>query len=267
MAEIGPGTLQGRHGRRVSPPDPGAGSELFAWVDAGPAVIRGFTQRAGGVSEGAYASLNLGSRVADDPAAVVGNRAALASALGIGVDRLVFVHQVHGNGVAVLDALPRVEPEADALVTTRPGLALVVLAADCVPVLLADPAAGVIGAAHVGRPGMVAGTVAAVVAAMREAGADAIDAAVGPAVCGACYEVPQAMYDAATAVVPQARAVSATGTPALDIAAGVLAQLSAAGVRAQHVLGCTRESENFFSYRRDPRTGRHAGVIVIREDA
>ena len=109
--------------------------------------------------------------------------------------------------------------------------------------------------------------VAAVVAAMREAGADAIDAAVGPAVCGACYEVPQAMYDAATAVVPQARAVSATGTPALDIAAGVLAQLSAAGVRAQHVLGCTRESENFFSYRRDPRTGRHAGVIVIREDA
>ena len=77
MAEIGPGTLQGRHGRRVSPPDPGAGSELFAWVDAGPAVIRGFTQRAGGVSEGAYASLNLGSRVADDPAAV----AALGQAL------------------------------------------------------------------------------------------------------------------------------------------------------------------------------------------
>ena len=225
----------------------------FAWSANGPRVTRCFTRRGTGASRAPYAGLNLGSRVEDNPAAV-----------GLGEERVVYLHQVHGADVAVLDSVPDREPVADALVTTTPGLGLAVLAADCVPVLLADEITGVIGAAHVGRPGLVAGTVAAVVAAMRACGATAIDAAVGPAVCGACYEVPQQMHDEVVALVPEADAVSATGTPAVDIARGVLAQLRALGVPATQVLGCTRESDDLYSYRRDGRTGRHAGLIVLR---
>lgn len=242
---------------------------MFAWLDEGSRVVRGFTDRHDGHSAGAHAGLNLGSRVADDPAAVARNRAAAAAALGVPAGNLVFLHQVHGAQVATVTEPwgPEDEPEADALVTTVPGLALVVLAADCVPVLLADPVEGVIGAAHVGRPGLLAGTVAAVVERMRSLGAVDLDAAVGPAVCGSCYEVPQQMHDDAVALVPAARAVSATGTPALDIATGVLAQLSAAGVSARQVLGCTRESGSLYSYRRDGVTGRHAGIILLRPPA
>jgi len=236
----------------------------FAWSANGPRVTRCFTRRGTGASRAPYAGLNLGSRVEDNPAAVARNRATAAAALGLGEERVVYLHQVHGADVAVLDSVPDREPVADALVTTTPGLGLAVLAADCVPVLLADEITGVIGAAHVGRPGLVAGTVAAVVAAMRACGATAIDAAVGPAVCGACYEVPQQMHDEVVALVPEADAVSATGTPAVDIARGVLAQLRALGVPATQVLGCTRESDDLYSYRRDGRTGRHAGLIVLR---
>ena len=247
-------------------PQPAA-SGPFAWSANGPRVTRCFTRRGTGASRAPYAGLNLGSRVEDNPAAVARNRATAAAALGLGEERVVYLHQVHGADVAVLDSVPDREPVADALVTTTPGLGLAVLAADCVPVLLADEITGVIGAAHVGRPGLVAGTVAAVVAAMRARGATAIDAAVGPAVCGACYEVPQQMHDEVVALVPQAHAVSVTGTPAVDIARGVLAQLHALGVPATQVLGCTRESDDLYSYRRDGRTGRHAGLIVLRPDA
>ncbi|HNQ08254.1 MAG TPA: peptidoglycan editing factor PgeF [Tetrasphaera sp.] len=237
---------------------------MFGWQSTRDGITRALTDRHGGYSTGDFDALNLGSRVGDDPAAVVVNRATLAAAVGVEPDRLIFLHQVHGAEVVTVTAPLEAEPQADAIVTAEPDLALAVLAADCVPVLLADAQAGLIGAAHVGRPGLTAGTVAAVVERLRALGAERLDAVVGPAVCGACYEVPADLAAEVTAYVPQAAAVSRDGTPALDIAAGVLAQLAALGIPALRAGGCTRESADQYSYRRDGRTGRHAGVIVRR---
>ncbi len=153
-------------------------------------------------------------------------------------------------------------PEADAIVTDRPGVTLLVRAADCVPLLLADDEARVIGAAHCGRPGLAAGVVPAVVARMRDLGADAITAWLGPHVCGSCYEVPAAMQADVGAVVPAAVTTTSWGTPSLDLGAGVRAQLEAAGVTMVDASRCTRESIDLYSYRRDgPRAGRQAGLV------
>ena len=154
-------------------------------------------------------------------------------------------------------------PRVDALVTTVPNLALAALVADCTPVLLADPQAGVVGAVHAGRPGMVAGVVPRAVEAMRDLGARTLSAVVGPSICARCYEVPLAMREDVAAVVPESRAVSWTGTPALDVAAGVVAQLAGGrrrrgvdrGLPAGGRGACTPTVET-------GRPGRYAGVIV-----
>lgn len=173
------------------------------------------------------------------------------------------MRQVHGADVAVLtEAGPPGPPTADALVTADPTLALVTRAADCVPVLLADPAAGVVGAVHAGRPGLAAGVVPAAVEALRTLGARDLVAWVGPHVCGACYEVPATMREEVADVVPEAWAVTSWGTPSLDLGAGVGAQLRAAGCAVVDVPGCTREDPRWHSYRRDgAAAGRIAGVI------
>ncbi|WP_411120930.1 peptidoglycan editing factor PgeF [Streptomyces sp. x-19] len=227
-----------------------------------------FTDRWGGVSAAPYEQLNLGGAVGDDPAAVRTNRDLAARELGLDPAAVVWMNQVHGRDVAVVDG-PWGEgdvPSVDAVVTTRRGLALAVLTADCTPVLLADPVAGVAGAAHAGRPGLVAGVVPAVVAAMTARGAEPsrILAHVGPAVCGRCYEVPEAMRADVAAVVPEAWATTSWGTPSVDVTAGVRAQLAAAGVRlrTQSPL-CTRESADHFSYRRDRTTGRLASYVWL----
>jgi YfiH family protein len=168
--------------------------------------------------------------------------------------------QCHGAGVAVVDEVPQTPPSCDAVVTRSVDLALAVLVADCVPVLLSG--SGVVAAVHAGRPGLVAGVVPATVAVMHELGAATIDAVVGPSVCGRCYEVPEAMREAASRVQPVAATVSWTGTPAVDVAAGVVAQLRDAGVEVRWVPGCTRERPDLYSYRRDGATGRFAGVIA-----
>jgi polyphenol oxidase len=174
------------------------------------------------------------------------------------------MHQVHGADVVVIDEpWPAGAPEVDALVTRSRGLVLAVLVADCVPVLLADPAAGVVAVVHAGRPGLVAGVVPATVAAMRDQGAAQITARLGPSVCGGCYEVPDWMRDEVAAVVPAARATTFLGTPAVDVAAGVAAQLHAAGVGAARVPGCTVEDPALYSYRRDRTTGRFAGLAWL----
>ncbi|MEU6536062.1 peptidoglycan editing factor PgeF [Streptomyces sp. NPDC047000] len=227
-----------------------------------------FTDRWGGVSAAPYGELNLGGAVGDDPAAVRANRKAAAGALGLDPAAVVWMNQVHGTGVAVVDGPwgTGPAPEADAVVTARRGLALAVLTADCTPVLLADPVAGVAAAVHAGRPGMVAGVVPAAVRAMAELGAEPsrIVARTGPAVCGRCYEVPEAMRAEVSAVVPAAYAETGWGTPAVDVSAGVHAQLDALGVRdrAQSPV-CTRESDDHFSYRRDRSTGRLAGYVWL----
>ncbi|RBL79681.1 laccase, partial [Streptomyces cavourensis] len=150
-----------------------------------------FTDRWGGVSAAPYGELNLGGAVGDDPAAVGANRERAARRLGLDPASVVWMNQVHGRDVAVVDGPWGADaeiPAVDALVTTRRGLALAVLTADCTPVLLVDPAAGVVGAAHAGRPGLVAGVVPAVVEAMTALGArpSRITAHTGPAVCGRC---------------------------------------------------------------------------------
>lgn len=227
-----------------------------------------FTDRWGGVSAAPYESLNLGGAVGDDPAAVRANRALAAEALGLDPARVVWMNQVHGKDVVVVDgpwgdARP---PAADAVVTGRRALALAVLTADCVPVLLADPAAPVVAAAHAGRPGLVAGVVPAVVEAMVALGArpERITAVTGPSVCGGCYEVPAVMRAEVAALVPEAHATTRWGTPAVDVAAGVHAQLLRAGVTGAERSGvCTRESADHFSYRRERTTGRLAGYVWL----
>ncbi|MGW2522246.1 peptidoglycan editing factor PgeF [Streptomyces sp. NPDC001617] len=227
-----------------------------------------FTDRWGGVSAVPYEELNLGGAVGDDPDAVRANRELAAKSIGLDADRVVWMNQVHGNDVAVADGPwgDRPVPEVDAVVTVRRGLALAVLTADCTPVLLADPVAGVVAAAHAGRPGMVAGVVPAALRAMTELGADParIVARTGPAVCGRCYEVPEAMRADVAAVEPAAYSETSWGTPAVDVTAGVHAQLERFGVRDREQSPvCTLESADHFSYRRDRSTGRLAGYVWL----
>ncbi|PUA80550.1 polyphenol oxidase family protein [Nocardioides currus] len=184
---------------------------------------------------------------------------------------LARLNQVHGDDVLVVDApMPLGEvPEGDALVTTTRGLGLMVRVADCVPLVLADAEAGVIGAVHSGRPGMVLDIATRTVEAMRERGAGDLTAWLGPHVCGRCYEVPEAMRDEVAAAVPESWAETSWGTPAVDIGAGVAAQLERAGVRVVDVTGCTVEDRGLHSYRRDgAAAGRFAGLVWLSgEDA
>ncbi|UUU34565.1 peptidoglycan editing factor PgeF [Streptomyces sp. CA-210063] len=227
-----------------------------------------FTDRWGGVSAAPYEELNLGGAVGDDADAVTTNRELAAKSLGLEPDRVVWMNQVHGADVAVVEGPWGSDdiPSVDAIVTTRRGLALAVLTADCVPVLLTDPVAGVAAAAHAGRPGMVAGVVPAAVRTMTELGADParIVARTGPAVCGRCYEVPDAMRSDVASVEPAAYAETSWGTPSVDVCAGVHAQLERLGVhdREQSPV-CTLESRDHFSYRRDRATGRLAGYVWL----
>ncbi|MPQ99270.1 peptidoglycan editing factor PgeF [Modestobacter sp. I12A-02628] len=225
------------------------------------------TDRRGGRSVAPYDSFNLGVHVGDDPAAVAANRARLAAGLAVAEDRLCWMTQVHGTGVVVLDAAPEGPvPHCDALVTGTPGLVLCVLVADCVPVLLSDPVAGVVAAVHAGREGLRQGVVPAALAAMAGLGSRPADvqALLGPAVCGPCYEVPRAMQVQVARVAPAAAVRSRTGTPALDLRAGLAQVLTGAGVRqVVHDPRCTAEDRFLFSHRRDGVTGRQAGVAWL----
>lgn len=230
-------------------------------------VRRVVSTRAGGRSGGVYSSFNLSAGVGDDSSDVGANRRRLSAELGVPV---VFLEQVHGNRVATVDAVPRPgepdRPATDAAVTAVPGVGLAVLAADCVPVLLADPHAGVVGAAHAGRVGAAAGVIPAVVAAMVALGAraDALEVLLGPAVCGACYEVPAAMRAQVDARLPGSAARTRKGTPGLDIRAGLYHQLTDLGVaRIGADPRCTMEDRTLYSHRRDGRTGRLAAITWL----
>lgn len=230
-------------------------------------VRRVVTTRAGGQSKSPYESFNLGDHVGDDPAAVRANRLRLAEGVGLTADRLVWMEQVHGRTVTTVDG-PLAEPAeaTDALVTNQPGLAVVALVADCVPVLLGDPDNGVVAAVHAGRVGARVGVLPAAVAAMVEAGAkaDRIEVLLGPSVCGECYEVPAAMRDDVEAHLPGSATKSRKGTPALDLRAGLWNQLADLGVAKIGVdPRCTVEDKTLFSHRRDGRTGRLAAVTWI----
>ncbi len=217
-----------------------------------------FTDRLGGVSAAPYDELDLALVGGDDPEARRRNLALLLDDFAPGAE-LADMRQVHGDRVVTAGGERQ---DCDGIVTDRPDVVLLVRVADCVPVLLADVAAGVLGAAHAGRPGLAAGVVPATVARMRELGARSVRAWLGPSVCGRCYEVPAAMRAEVCAVEPAAHSTTSWGTPALDVAAGVRAQLSRAGVEVSEVSRCTLESPELYSYRRDgDRAGRLAGLI------
>jgi hypothetical protein len=225
------------------------------------------TTRAGGRSRGDFASFNLSPRVGDDPASVAANRERLRRELGVPV---VFLEQVHGTNVATIDAVPDPDapdvPATDAVVTALPRVGIAVLAADCVPVLLADPAAGVVGAAHAGRVGAAAGVVPATVEAMEALGArrDALEVLLGPAICGGCYEVPERMRAEVDARLPGSAVRTRRGTPGLDLRAGLYHQLVELGVaRIGGDPRCTRETPDLYSHRRDPRSGRQAAITWL----
>lgn len=234
----------------------------------GPGIRYAFTDRNGGHSRAPYESCNLSTRAGDEPGRVAANRRTVAARLGIDPASVAFLHQMHGSEVVVADE-PWVgkDPQADGMITGQPGLALAVLVADCTPVLVADPRARLIGAAHAGRVGLAVGIVPALLARLRELGAtlEHAVAAIGPAVCGGCYEVPAAIQAEVAAVAPAARSLTRNGTAALDIAAGVVAQLHEGGVATvTRFPVCTKESLDHFSHRREGSPGgRSAGYLWL----
>ena len=210
-------------------------------------------------------SLDVGDRAEPSTRA-----AALAAVAAETAATPVLMHQVHGADVTVVPGAGRADsgdepgpPTCDALATTETGMALLARVADCVPVLLGDPDAGVVAAVHSGRAGLAAGVVPAAVARMRDLGARRITAWVGPHVCGACYEVPEDMRAEVAAVVPESWATTRWDTPGLDLGAGVHAQLDRSGVLEVHDVGvCTLEDDAWPSHRRDGLAAtRFAGVV------
>jgi len=235
---------------RLDPSSPG-GRPVF-WAATG---------RSGGFSPAPYSSLNLAGHVGDDPRCVAANFEAVSQLMG-GVG-LAVLDACHGGDVAVVDS-PGVYSGVDALVSVTPGLALVALAADCVPIALADRQGTVIAAVHCGWKGLGAGVVGAAVSSMRSHGARGIRAVVGPSICASCYPVPLervGLLRSSVHPVVAAAAIPTGVSPRIGVAAGVLAQLSLLGVSASVVPGCTAEDSGLFSYRRDGVTGRQ-GIAV-----
>lgn len=234
-------------------------------LEAAVGVRHGFFTREGGVSEGVYASLNCGLGSHDDPERVAENRARALGRLGLAADALVTVHQVHSAEAAVADKpwLPESRPRADAIVTSRHGLALGILTADCAPVLFADPAHGVIGAAHAGWRGAKNGILEATVRAMRNLGARVEDTAacIGPCIQQPSYEVGPEFRDAFLAddagdgdlfvAAPRPRHFL------FDLAGYVVRRLSRLGVKTvgRIVHDTFADERRFYSYRRAIKRG------------
>ena len=228
-------------------------------------VRHGFFTRLGGVSDGVYASLNCGTGSKDDPDKVAENRARAVRALGAGGAELATVYQVHSAEVARVDrplALAE-RPKADAMVSAIPGLALAILTADCAPVLFAESQAGVIGAAHAGWRGALAGVVEATVAAMAGLGAEPgrIAACVGPTIGQRSYEVGPAFPEPFLAQADTNRrfftAAARIEHFMFDLPGYLRARLAAAGVGTIDDLARDTRAESalFFSYRRTSLAG------------
>jgi purine-nucleoside/S-methyl-5'-thioadenosine phosphorylase / adenosine deaminase len=228
-------------------------------------VPHAFFTRQGGVSDGPYASLNCSLSSGDSQQAVMQNRARAARAVGAEPERLIGLMQVHGAEVVEVASawLPGQGPRGDAMVTTRPDLALGVITADCAPILLADASAGVVGAAHAGWRGALAGIVEATVRAMTRLGAKppSMAAAIGPCIGKASYEVAADMREAVLAHDPAHASFFSPGSLDIrwqfDLAGYCCARLASAGIHSVAVLGIdtAADEERFFSYRRQTLAG------------
>jgi hypothetical protein len=228
-------------------------------------VQHGFFTRQGGVSSGVYASLNCGPGSRDDAVNVAENRARVAEILGAYPGNLLTVFQKHSADAVIAEKpwKPDKMPEADAIVTAKPGLAIGVLTADCAPVLLCDREARVIGAAHAGWRGALAGILEATVKAMKKLGAkpERITAVIGPTISQKAYEVGSEFVEHFLAEAPESGAFFITdegsGEPHFDLAGYVGERLARAGVGSIADLGlCTYcEETRLFSYRRSQHHG------------
>lgn len=247
-------------------------------LEAIPGIRHGFFTRPGGVSTGIYAGLNCGLGSSDDPANVLENRRRISDHLGGTHGGVVTLYQEHGSTALTIDApVPRDNlPKADAIVTTKPGLVIGVLTADCGPLLFADPVAKVVAAAHAGWRGAVGGIVESTIAEMDRAGASRarITAALGPCISQAAYEVGPEFEDGIVARdASYARYFArptATGKPQFDLPGFIMDRLAAAGItNVVNAAHCTHENESlFFSYRRttqrkEPDYGRQISAIVV----
>ncbi|ALH79517.1 peptidoglycan editing factor PgeF [Sphingopyxis macrogoltabida] len=240
-------------------------------------IPHGFFGRRGGVSTGELASLNCGLGSGDDPALIAENRRRAAEAILPGA-ALTGLYQVHGNRCVIIaeDSDLAARPEADALATNRPGVLLGILTADCVPVLFADREAGVVGAAHAGWKGAIAGVTDATLDAMESLGARRSDIAVaiGPCIGRASYEVDDGFVQRFLSDDPANErffAAGRAGHAMFDIAAYVAARLAAAGVTRIAIGGqdTYADAESWFSYRRachknENSYGRQLSVIGLR---
>ncbi|MFD1329560.1 peptidoglycan editing factor PgeF [Mycoplana ramosa] len=245
----------------------------------GSSVLHGFFTRRGGVSDGIYAGLNVGLGSADDRERVIENRARVGQWFGAIPDRLATVHQVHSPDVVTVDEnFSGERPTADALVTATPGLVIGVLTADCGPVLFADPDAGVIGAAHAGWKGALAGVLENTVAAMEKLGASRsrIVAGLGPSISRRHYEVGPEFVERFLGTNPAyAEFFSPSerqGHAMFDLPGLTLKRLAEAGIEAENLDICTYPAEaDYFSYRRtvhrkEPDYGRQISAIMLRSD-
>jgi polyphenol oxidase len=241
-------------------------------------IRHGFFTRQGGVSSGLYASLNGGIGSHDSAADVAENRARMAAALGVKPHSLLTAYQIHSPQTAIVETAwtPQERPRADAIVTRTPGLAIGVTTADCGPILLADPAAGVIGAAHAGWRGALTGIVEATVAAMEQLGAERsrIHAALGPMIRQRNYEVGADLIARFAAENSDSRRFFAPGPreghALFDLAGFIGMRLARAGVQQFEDLElCTyADPGRFFSFRRSSHQaeadyGRHVNAIAL----
>ena len=216
-----------------------------------------FTDRLGGYSQGDFSSLNLALHVGDDSDSVLRNRELISKAHG----NTMYMNQVHGDVVQVIHEHSDLSPTCDALVTTVPGITLAVMTADCIPLLLSSDA--VVGAVHVGRRGLVNGVARKTVQAMRDLGAKAITAHIGPAVCGTCYEVDENTFNEVVAKYPLSASKTVQATHALDLTHALVADLEHLSISSTVDSRCTMEDPNLFSYRKSQHTGRQAGLIRL----
>lgn len=257
-------------------PDPIRSPALERLAESG--VRHGFFTRAGGVSEGIYKGLNAGVGSQDAGEHVAENRRRVAGWLGVTPERLLTLYQVHSaDALVVREPFATPRPKADAMVTDRPGIALGVLAADCGPVLYADPQAGVIGAAHAGWKGALTGILEATIEAMERLGAKRgrIAAALGPSIGPENYEVGPEFVARFVAADPANDAYFShspnPGHAMFDLPRYTVDRLLRAGVEAAAVGRCTyADEERFFSYRRathrrEPDYGRQISAIVLED--
>lgn len=230
-----------------------------------PSIQLAFTTQAEG---------NLALHVNDDPHSVGENRARLEDSIGVRRFSLHFMNQVHSPDVHVITPAQRISwseppaPTCDALVDPTGTEPLAVMVADCLPVLfVAKDSTGqrtFTAATHAGRRGLLDEILSKTVQRLNSLGATTIEAIIGPAICGACYEVPQAMVDESEALRPGIASWTSWGTPALNLPAAAELELSHLGVQVRQSGVCTLEDERFFSYRRSPDSGRLAGLIWPR---